>query len=108
MVLESPLAHARILLHSPAGAAIVAACAAPRTSIELLQDASGLSEETVSRFMGLLLAANMLTEAVEDGSPQEDRQPALLQWEFHDLLFHAASRLGRHDRPYGANLRCPP
>jgi SagB-type dehydrogenase family enzyme len=32
----------------------------------------------------------------------EDTDPALLPWEFHDLLFHARSRMGRHDYPSGA------
>ena len=28
-----------------------------------------------------------------------------MTWEFHDLLFHARSRLGRHDRPVGGSYR---
>jgi len=29
----------------------------------------------------------------------------LRQWEFHDLLFHSRSRLGRHNYPYGGTFR---
>src|SRR5262249_22155113 len=29
----------------------------------------------------------------------------LTQWEFHDLLFHAGSRMRRQDTPYGATFR---
>jgi SagB-type dehydrogenase family enzyme len=35
----------------------------------------------------------------------EDRVPALQPWEFHDLLFHARTRRGRFDAPYGGTYR---
>ena len=35
-------------------------------------------------------------------SAAEDADPALRCWQFHDLLFHARSRQGRHDAPVGA------
>jgi SagB-type dehydrogenase family enzyme len=35
----------------------------------------------------------------------EDHAPALQTWEFHDLLFHARSREGRHDHPVGGAYR---
>jgi hypothetical protein len=35
----------------------------------------------------------------------EDEDQILLQWDFHDLLFHARSRRGRHDYSYGASFR---
>jgi SagB-type dehydrogenase family enzyme len=43
----------------------------------------------------------MLAEAGAEGSCAEDDDPALQPWAFHDLLFHARSRLGRFDAPYG-------
>src|SRR5262249_30358088 len=49
---------------------------------------------------GLLLRARMLGEA-----GTEDQAPALQTWEFHDLLFHARTRRGRFDAPYGATYR---
>ena len=44
----------------------------------------------------------MLTELDVNGAPAEDADPALRCWEFHDLLFHARSRMGRTDLRYGA------
>lgn len=35
----------------------------------------------------------------------EDTDPVLRQWDFHDLLFHARSRLGRHDADFGATFK---
>jgi len=31
-----------------------------------------------------------------------DNKSELLMWEFHDLLFHSRSRMGRHTNPYGS------
>jgi oxazoline/thiazoline dehydrogenase len=31
--------------------------------------------------------------------------PSLLQWEFHDLVFHSQSRMGKRDNRYGATYR---
>jgi SagB-type dehydrogenase family enzyme len=41
-----------------------------------------------------------LAEVLVDGK-FPDNGAVLRQWEFHDLLFHARSRLGRHDYPFG-------
>jgi SagB-type dehydrogenase family enzyme len=38
----------------------------------------------------------------DDGTTAEDADPALGCWQFHDLLFHARSRQGRHDGLVGA------
>ena len=45
---------------------------------------------------------------VECGETGREREPvASSQWEFHDLLFHARSRLGRHANPYGGRIPPP-
>ncbi|HTK06966.1 MAG TPA: SagB family peptide dehydrogenase, partial [Ktedonobacteraceae bacterium] len=35
----------------------------------------------------------------------EDEDETLMQWEFHDLLFHSRSRVGRHDNQLGGTYR---
>ncbi|MBC6417309.1 MAG: SagB family peptide dehydrogenase [Prochloron sp. SP5CPC1] len=47
----------------------------------------------------------MLSEVLPEGKIQEETNIPLMQWEFHDLLFHTRSRLGRHDAPYGGTYR---
>jgi SagB-type dehydrogenase family enzyme len=47
----------------------------------------------------------MLSLVGENGQSQEDQNPDLAQWEFHDLLFHTRSRPGRHHNPVGATYR---
>jgi SagB-type dehydrogenase family enzyme len=100
-VLESPLAHARVILDDCRTAALVAAQATPATAEELTAQVSGISVDAVLGVLTLLLRAGMLAEAGAEESYVEDDDPALQPWAFHDLLFHARSRLGRFDAPYG-------
>jgi SagB-type dehydrogenase family enzyme len=98
-VLESPLAHARVVLDDCRAAAVVGALAAPCTAEELASRVGGLATEAVARVLTLLLRAGMLEDAgVDEGA-------ALQTWAFHDLLFHARSRKGRSDAPYGGAYR---
>jgi SagB-type dehydrogenase family enzyme len=53
----------------------------------------------------LLLRAGMLAEVRAEGTCAEDNDPALQTWAFHDLLFHARTRRGRFDAPYGGTYR---
>jgi SagB-type dehydrogenase family enzyme len=99
-VLESPLAHARIILNDCRAATLVASLAGPATPVELAQRVGGLGVEAVAGVLTLLLRAGMLEEA-----DAEDQVPALEAWEFHDLLFHARTRRGRFDAPYGGTYR---
>jgi oxazoline/thiazoline dehydrogenase len=100
MVLESPLDHSRVVLHDWRAAALVHALAQPGP-VQI----PGLGAEAVVKVMTLLLNAEILFEVDRDGSTFEERDPALQCWEFHDLIFHARSRLGRHEGPYGATYR---
>jgi SagB-type dehydrogenase family enzyme len=79
--LETPLAPYRVVLHDWRGPALLA------------DPPPGLVEaEALEAFLEMLEEAGML-----------DEDPPM--WEFHDLVFHAGSRLGRHDRPYGGTYR---
>ncbi len=107
LVIESPRSTARILLHDPVAAVVVAGLAAWSSRNELLILASTLPCGASDGVLKLLDEAGML-EADEGGSRAEDDRidddPAEW-WEFHDLLFHARSRRGRCDHPFGATYR---
>ncbi|GIK38494.1 MAG: dehydrogenase [Chloroflexota bacterium] len=98
-VLESPLAQAKIVLHSWQATAMLHGLATSRTLIELGKDFQDITDASVSLFMSLLLGCDMVRE---DGKEEPE---TLAQWDFHDLLFHSRSRLGRHAGPYGATYR---
>jgi oxazoline/thiazoline dehydrogenase len=101
LVLESPLCMARIIMPGHTGAALVAELAQSRAYPDLCTSFDGLAKETAQAFVSVLANAALVTEVNEDGTSAEDANPALVQWEFHDLLFHARSRSGRHDYSVG-------
>lgn len=101
LVLESPLSLARAIVPRHTGAALVAELAQPRAYPDLCIGLDSLAEDVAQAFLSLLASAAMVTEVNRDGTLVEDSDPALSQWEFHDLLFHSRSRSGRHDYPMG-------
>jgi SagB-type dehydrogenase family enzyme len=114
LVLESPLAHGRVILHDPRLLSLVGALAAPKTATELIQRADelapGLTASDIEAFLTLLREANMVDQfaAATNGSlraadPHADQ--ALESWEFHDLMFHSRSRRGRSDGQFGGTCR---
>ena len=105
MVLESPLAHARIVLHEPVAATLVAAMVTAATARELAVEAGDLPIETVSLLLALLAAGGMLDDPGHAGADPQSAPPDPETWEFHDLLFHARTRRGRSDAPSGATYR---
>ncbi|HEV3005282.1 MAG TPA: SagB family peptide dehydrogenase [Pirellulales bacterium] len=110
LVLESPLAHSRVVLHDPRAVAVVAALAAPSTVADLAEK-TDLTAPMAGALVALLIETQMAERAGAEGSAaQSDRVP-LDSWEFHDLLFHSRSRRGRSDGAFGGTYRlahCPP
>lgn len=104
LVIESPLSLAHTILPGRAGAGLVAGLAQPRTRADLSASVEGVPEDTAETFLRLLAIAGVIAEVDADGKLREDDDPALMQWEFHDLLFHSRSRMGRHDFPFGATF----
>ncbi|HET6879347.1 MAG TPA: SagB family peptide dehydrogenase [Pirellulales bacterium] len=103
MVIESPLAHARIILHDPLAAAVVVALAAPATIEELGRYACEMPVDAVAALVDAL-AENCLVDQLSD-EPSDNVASVLETWEFHDLLFHSRSRRGRYDAPFGGTYR---
>ncbi|MFL6121861.1 SagB family peptide dehydrogenase [Actinophytocola sp.] len=106
LLVESPLAHHRVVLHRPLASWVVGALGRPTTSTEVARDAN-LPRPLVLEIVAYLAGAGMVLLGAENGNGDaptfaEDRDPALLTWSPHDLLFHSRSRLGRHDNPAGA------
>jgi SagB-type dehydrogenase family enzyme len=100
VVLESPLTPARIMLSDCRSAALIGALGTSATVQELAERVDGLEVDAIAGLLGLLLRAGMLEEP-----GREKERPALNTWEFHDLVFHAHSRKGRSDAPYGGTYR---
>lgn len=105
MVVECPLGAGRVRLGNGAAAAMAGLLAAPRTAAELAGAVAGVTAPTAAAFLELLVNAGAAFACDADGGLPEDHRVALRQWEFHDLLFHARSRAGRHDQPVGGTFR---
>lgn len=104
LVLESPLSHGKITLRGGVGAAVAAELAKAQTLGSLCDLLPGVPRDVVLLFLEMLHAAGFLSEARPE-DPNHGENQTLVQWDFHDLLFHARSRLGRHTDPYGGTYR---
>ncbi|MDQ7904159.1 SagB family peptide dehydrogenase [Phytohabitans sp. ZYX-F-186] len=92
-VLESGRSAYRVVLCGSEAVAVAAALARPADLAALAADLK-LDARLVARLVAAFTAAD-LTDA---GDSETD------QWNFHEILFHARSRLGRHDEPFGATF----
>ncbi|MCB0009385.1 MAG: SagB family peptide dehydrogenase, partial [Anaerolineales bacterium] len=98
-ILESPRGYAKVILHDELAGRLLHGLTAPLTAAELAEADERLDETAALAFLNLLHNGAMLED------PAESEDPALAQWDFHDLLFHSRSRLGRHNYPYGGTGR---
>ena len=105
LLLESPLAGARVVLDDPRAVSLIGSLMQPATIREVERLAGVLPVEAVAPLLALLRGAGTLAELTAGSSEIEEESPALRSWEFHDLLFHARSRMGRSDAPFGATFR---
>jgi SagB-type dehydrogenase family enzyme len=104
LAVECPLSPVRVRLYGTAGAALVVRLATPASSAEIAAKLPEVNPRTTQAALAFLLAAEVISK-VDGGDAAEDGDEALMQWEFHDLLFHARSRHGRHDSGNGATYR---
>jgi SagB-type dehydrogenase family enzyme len=98
IILESPTAAAQVVLHDWRAMLIVWTLAAP---VDTAQTARcGVRTEVRRAVIDLLWSTGFLTVLDHEGSGKDERA-SLSSWEFHDLLFHSRTRLGRNRSPYG-------
>jgi oxazoline/thiazoline dehydrogenase len=100
LCVASPDSPRTVVLHDWRASALLARLAETLDPRDLAAEVGplALSPESARRCLDLLWAAGLLStkEALAEG--------AVATWEFHDLLFHTRTRLGRHDAPYGATF----
>lgn len=103
LVLESPVTRYRVILHRPAAAWVVGSLGSA-TTITAIAAQLKIAVPVVADIVAYLVASGVVLTG-EPGSPPlfaEDSNPELMPWGHHDLLFHARSRMGRHNGPSGA------
>jgi SagB-type dehydrogenase family enzyme len=99
LVLETPLGVGSIRILDPAALAVLGELATGADPASLCDRAE--RSDDMRAFLELLVS----NAAAFPTSEEEPESSALQQWEFHDLLFHMRSRLGRHNHPMGAAFR---
>jgi oxazoline/thiazoline dehydrogenase len=104
-ILESPLSKMTVQLSNWQSIAIVGLLANSCTASTIATQIQEIHLDTIEQLICLLLSTQMLCEVAEDGTIAEQTDVILAQWEFHDLLFHARSRSGRHANPVGGTYR---
>lgn len=97
-VVASPIATAQITLMDSRCLLIISELSKPVTCRQISTKIGCLlNDDEIEGFMGLLIGAGIAILNREEN----DFPPELDLWEFHDLLFHTRSRLGRHREPSG-------
>lgn len=102
-VIESPLAYAYIELYDKCAFEIIGMLSSAISLNDLKEKNKHIPADIIEGFLILLHNIKAITEVNEKAVGKEDANETLMQWEFHDLLFHSRSRMGRHNNPSGAS-----
>ncbi|MCH9625322.1 MAG: hypothetical protein S4CHLAM123_04930 [Chlamydiales bacterium] len=96
LVIETPLSPIQIRFLDETGLLFFKNLSEPFTLDEIEQRCALPKKELLGAL--LLFYSAKLIQPLEESA-------ALMQWEFHDLYFHARSRRGRHNNPWGGTFR---
>lgn len=102
---ESPLSHARIRLDHEIAARVIYQLGTAITPSELIQTLPEEDADNVTSVLALLVMGNFAVPTTPEGRLNEANDEALMHWDFHDLLFHSRSRIGRHNNMLGGTYR---
>jgi len=105
LVIESPLAKARLHIADWRAIAFWGLLATPQKIDSIASLVPSLSMEIATALASLFLSVKIFEEVTETGTAIEDTNNTLRSWEFHDLLFHARSRIGRTSQAVGKSYR---
>jgi SagB-type dehydrogenase family enzyme len=103
LMLETPLGVGEVRILHPSALTALGAVASGAHAANLISDAELPGE--MQAFLELLVSGAIASTSKDGRAADVDETPPLRQWEFHDLLFHHRSRLGRHDGDLGATFR---
>ncbi len=100
-IVESPETGYRALVHNRRLQTLLLDLAEP-VEIQGLNDGDrGMDPDSVRWLLAMLWRVGLVSEAKEGRKRPENDGSAASNWAFHDLLFHARSRMGRHHGQYG-------
>ena len=103
-VIESPLNTLQFPVAGPSVLRILEVLTRPHRLDSLLAAVGEQQQPVVKALMEGIFKAGLLTRVGEDGLTEEETS-SMSHWEFHDLLFHASSRMGRNRKRIGGTYR---
>jgi oxazoline/thiazoline dehydrogenase len=103
LVVESPLGLGRVILHRSEALNVVFALSKTACVDDI--DTAKCEGSQVESFLLLLILGKSVQPVDERDVGAEESSVALRQWEFHDLLLHTRSRLGRSVGRIGGTFR---
>lgn len=103
LIVESPLSFQRVVLRG-SRLGILLSLLSDATTMQEIRSRSDGNIALLEASITILNGSLMLDTAQDNEDFEEDRNEVMRQWEFHDLLFHGRSRLGRHDYRYGLSF----
>src|SRR5450830_303845 len=104
MLVESPLGHARLVLHDSRLCALIGILAMPHDIAALVVALPMFTPELLQASLVLLRNAGLVFPCDAQGRLAEETDANLPLWKFHDLLFHSRSRLGSHEYATGGTF----
>jgi SagB-type dehydrogenase family enzyme len=107
-IIDSPLGWGHIELKNSDTVRTVVELASARSCDELSALIPGLARAEVEGLLVLLDNAGVIVAEKGANNRLEPENAGPNWWDFHDLLFHMRSRLGRHRGGYGATYRRKP
>ncbi|MQA07488.1 MAG: SagB/ThcOx family dehydrogenase [Pseudonocardiaceae bacterium] len=106
LVLESPLAPYRVVLHQPLLSELIAWFNTPVATAELASDLR-IPQPVIAEIVSYLAASGTVLIGDDNARFAEDDDSTLQGWSHHELLFHSRSRMARHDVASGAVYALP-
>jgi SagB-type dehydrogenase family enzyme len=104
LVLETPITEHKIVFVDDRLVQLVALLSKGMSVEEIVGRLSDFDEETILELVEIMASCGFVLSPGAEGALRES-EPPLATWEFHDLLFQARSRMGRHCNPSGGTYR---
>jgi len=103
-VLETALGTEAFAINNISVLKLLLALTKPTRLSDLLSGVEEPERAAILKFINECYTRRLLTEVLGTERTEEDEN-SLAHWEFHDLLFHTHSRLGRTRQPVGGTYR---
>lgn len=93
---RNPRADCTLRMNGAAGAVLL--------GFDTVRSVDPLATPESAALVAWLARARLILPVDEAGLTADEVEPAARQWDFHELLFHSLSRLGRTEKPIGATF----